>query len=364
MKFTYNILFLIIFLYSCSGNTDIEDNLNCTLTPTLSTEQVSNILDTSAKFDGKITSPTCENTVTSQGFVYAKTTLPKTDDFVIEVNGENISSELTDLERNTKYYMRTFFVNPTGEYYGNQVEFTTAISEINITTKSIENITINSVKTGAVINDDGGGEIIKKGVCWSTSQNPTINDNKLEDDSQNYEFDSEINELTENTTYYVRAFATNENGTTYGNEETFKTSSSLFKVELKITGYTTSNCGGQAPYFYYEVTYKFDDNDILFEGAEWSGEKTYNHSKEGNIRDNLQITIHLAQFNPDNPNFTLSGAKLDNMSIIITNLETEEEVLNSSLLPLFICGDTAYKNIISFNPKDGTYNIERLTYGF
>jgi len=363
MKFTYNILFLIIFLYSCSGNTDIEDNLNCTLTPTLSTEQVSNILDTSAKFDGKITSPTCENTVTSQGFVYAKTTLPKTDDFVIEVNGENISSELSDLERNTKYYMRTFFVNPTGEYYGNQVEFTTAISEINITTKSIENITINSVKTGAVINDDGGGEIIKKGVCWSTSQNPTINDNKLEDDSQNYEFNSEINDLTENTTYYVRAFATNENGTTYGNEETFITQTSTYKVELEITGYTDS-CGVKADYFYYEINYKFDDSDIIFEGAEGFEGWSYSHSKEGTMSNNLEITIHLGQFDPDNPNETFKGAYLDNMSIIITNSNTNEQVLNSSLESLFICTDTAYKNIINFNPKDGSYNIERLTYEF
>lgn len=362
MKFIYNILFLIIFLSSCSGNTDIEDNLNCTLTPTLSTEQVSNILDTSAKFDGKITSPTCESTVTSQGFVYAKTTLPKTNDFVIEVNGENISSELTDLERNTKYYMRTFFVNPTGEYYGNQVEFTTAISEINLTTKSIENITINSVKTGAVINDDGGGEIIKKGVCWSTSQNPTINDNKLEDDSQNYEFDSEINELTENTTYYVRAFATNENGTTYGNEKTFKTLTSTYKVNLEITG-TTNNCGVPTGYLEYKISYKFDDNDIVSESAGGTGDNYY-HEKEGQIRNNLTVNIHLGEFDPNTPSETFKGAYLDNMSIIITNSNTNEQVLNTSLESLFICTDTAYKNIINFNPKDGTYNIERLTYGF
>lgn len=363
MKFTYNTLFLIILLSSCSGNTDIEDNLNCTLTPTLTTEEVSNILDRSAKFEGKITSPTCESTVTSQGFVYAETTLPKTDDFVIEVNGESVSSELTDLKRNTRYYMRTFFVNPTGEYYGNQVEFKTAIGEINLTTKSIENITINSAKTGAIINDDGGGEIINKGVCWSTSQNPTINDNKLENNSQNYEFDSEINELTENTTYYVRAFATNENGTTYGNEETFKTLTSTYKVELEITGYTAS-CGVQTSYFYYQIGYKFDDNDILFEGAEWGGEKTYNHSKAETMSNNLEVTIHLAQFDPNNPNETFKGAYLDNMSIKITNSNTNEQVLNTTLESLFICTDTAYKNIINFNPKDGTYNIERLTYEF
>lgn len=359
MKYTYYTL-LIIFLYSCSDNID---DLKCSLTPTLLTEQVSNITATSAKFVGQIKPPTCESTVTSQGFVYAKTTLPKTDDLILEVNGENISSELADLERNTTYYVRTFFVNPTGEYYGNQVDFTTAIGKINLTTKSVENITINSAKAGAVINDDGGGEIINKGICWSTSQNPTINDNKLEDSSLNYEFDFEINKLIENTTYYVRAFVTNENGTTYGNEETFVTLTAVYKVELEITGHTNS-CGVEANYFYYRVNYKFDGNDVLSEGAEgWEG-SSFNHSKEGSIRNNLEVTIHLGGFDPHNPDETFKGTYLDNMSIIITNSNTNVQVLNSSLESLFICTDTAYKNVINFNPNDGVYNIERLTYGF
>lgn len=363
MKFKHNILFLLIILASCSSDTDNEENSDCTYTPTLSTLEVSNVTETNAKFSGQITAPTCESTVTTQGFVFAKTTLPKTDDFVIEVNGENILSEITDLERNTKYYMRTFFVNPTGEYYGNQVEFTTTIGEINITTKTIENITYNSAKSGAAINDDGGGTIKNKGVCWSTSPNPTIDDNKVEDSSENYEFNSEITGLTEDTTYYLRAFATNENGTAYGNEETFKTLTSTYKVELKITGYTNS-CGVKAEYFYYEINYKFDDNDVIFEGAEGLEGTSYNHSKEGKIQNNLEVTIHLGQFAPANPSETFQGAYLDNMSIVITNSETNEEVLNSSLPSLFICTDIAYKNIINFNPEDRSYNIERLTYGF
>lgn len=363
MKFKYKILILLITLISCTNDNDIEDNSDCTITPALSTQEVSNIMETSAKFSGQITAPTCERTVTSQGFVFAKTTLPKTDDYVIEVNGENISSEITDLERNTKYYMRTFFVNPTGEYYGNQVEFTTAIGEINITTKNIENITYNGAKSGAIINNDGGGTIINKGVCWSTSLNPTIDDNKVEDSSESYEFNSEITGLSEDTTYYLRAFATNENGTSYGDEKTFKTPTSTYKVELKITGYTNS-CSVQAEYFYYEINYKFDDNDVIFEGAEGFEYKTYNHSKEGTIQNNLEVTIHLGQFNPDSPKETFQGTYLDNMSIVITNSETTEEVLNTSLPSLFICTDVAYKNIISFNPEDNSYNVEQLTFGF
>lgn len=369
MKYTFKILLLLIIITSCS-NSDNEDNSDCTYTPTLSTEEASNITENSATFNGQIIAPTCESTVTSQGFVYAKTTLPKTDDFVIEVNGENISTEVTNLERNTTYYKRVFFVNPTGEYYGNQIEFTTAIGEINLSTKTVENITLNSATSGGIINDDGDGTITSKGICWSTSQNPTIDDNNIEANTDNYDFNSNITGLQENTIYYVRAYAINENGIKYGNEETFTTQSSTYKVELNITGYTNS-CGVQAPYFYYEINYKFDDNEIIFEAAEGNEGTSWNHPhsstqgvSESTIQNNLEVTIYLAQFNPDNPSETFKGAYLDNMSLVITNIESNEEVLNITLPSLFICTDVAYKNIINFNPVDNSHTVEQLTYGF
>lgn len=368
MKYSYNIiLLLLIFLASCASG---ADNSDCKLTPTLFTQEVSTFTENSAQFNGKIIAPTCESTVTSQGFVYSKTTLPKTDDFVVEINGENISSEINNLDRNTKYYMRTFFVNPTGEYYGNQIEFTTAVGDINLTTKNIQNITLNSAKSGGVISDDGDGTITSKGICWNTSQNPTINDNHIEDNTSNYDFNSDIKGLQENTTYYVRSYAINEKGIKYGNEKTFTTLSSTYKIELNITGHT-NGCSVQAPYFYYEIKYKIDNNNAIFEGAEGSGEKFYRHPhsstqglQEITIRDNLEITIHLGQFNIDNPSETFKGAYLNNMSLIITNIQSSSEVLNITLPPLFICTDIAYKNIINFNPVDNTHTVERLTYGF
>tara|TARA_R110002096_G_C14541185_1_gene718465 strand:- start:236 stop:1327 length:1092 start_codon:yes stop_codon:yes gene_type:complete len=363
MKNTYKILFLLFLITSCTDNPDDENSSDCTLTPTLFTQEASNVMETSAEFDGQITAPTCESTVTSQGFVYATTTLPKTDDFVIEVNGQDVSSVITDLERNTTYYMRTFFVNPTGEYYGNEVQFTTLVDEVNISTKTIENITSNSAESGGVILDNGGGSILNKGVCWSTIPNPTVDDNISENNSEDNNFNSQITDLLENTTYYIRAYATNESGTNYGNEEVFTTLSTEFKVELDITGYT-NGCNDQADYFYYEINYNFDDNNSIFEGAEGFDGTTYNHSKQGTIQNNLEVTIHLNQFDPDNPSDEFRGAYLDNMSIIITNLGNNQEVLNISLPSLFICTDVAYKNIIDFNPEDNSYTIEQLTYGF
>ncbi|MEH6703309.1 MAG: hypothetical protein V7691_00815 [Galbibacter orientalis] len=363
MKFTYHLIFVLFFLISCSNETDDETDTNCSITPTLLTEEVENITDVSAEFNGLITPPTCESTVTTQGFVYAKTTFPKTDDTVLEINGDNISYEVTNLEPNTKYYVRTFFVNPTGEYYGNQVEFTTSVGDIEIETKNIQNITHNSVKSGAVINNDGGGSIINKGVCWSTSPSPTIEDNVVENDSENLDFDSEVTGLTSNTTYYLRAYATNEKGTTYGEEKMFKTITSNYKVELKITGHI-DRCSVTAEYFYYELNYYFDDNDAIFEPSEGLNETTYNHSQEGAVNEELIISIHLAQFDPDNPNEKFIGNYLEDIPIVITNTETNEVVVNTELPYLIICTDAYYKTIFSFNPNDGSYNIEQLTSSF
>lgn len=76
---------------------------------------------------------------------------------------------------------------------------------------------------GGNITSDGGSSIIAKGVCWDVTQTPTINGSKTADGS-GYNFTSAINGLTPNTKYYVRAYATNNVGTGYGNEQEFKSS--------------------------------------------------------------------------------------------------------------------------------------------
>ena len=363
MKHFYKLSILLLIIVSCSDDIVDENGSDCTLTPKLLTEEVSNVMERSVKFSGQIIAPTCESSVTSQGFVYATTTLPKTDDFVVEVNGQEITSEVTNLERNTTYYIRTFFVNPSGEYYGNEVQFKTLAEEVNISTKTVENVTTNTAESGGVIDDNGGSSIQSKGVCWSTSPNPTIADNISQNDSEGDEFNSQMTDLIENTTYYVRAYATNDRGTSYGDEKVFTTLSTEFKVELSITG-NTDGCNYQASYFYYEINYSFDETQTLFEAAEGSALRTINHSKQGEIKNSLAITIQLNNFDIENPSYEYRGAYLDNMVLKITNTASNQEVLNIELPRMFICGDVAYKNIINFNPEDNSYTVEQLTYGF
>ena len=89
------------------------------------------------------------------------------------------------------------------------------------TNDAITNITINSATSGGIVTKDGGAAITARGVCWSTSSSPTISDAHTSDNSGTGSFASNLTDLTPNTLYHVRAYATNKAGTAYGNEVTF-----------------------------------------------------------------------------------------------------------------------------------------------
>ena len=92
-----------------------------------------------------------------------------------------------------------------------------------LTTTAISNITSFRSLTGGNVTNDGGGTIATLGVCWSTNPNPTIANNTSDNGGGTGSFTSNITGLTANTIYYVRAYATNNAGTAYGNELSFTT---------------------------------------------------------------------------------------------------------------------------------------------
>lgn len=92
-----------------------------------------------------------------------------------------------------------------------------------LTTSPITNITFTSVISGGIATSDGGSAITEKGVCWSTSANPTTADSKTSDGSSTGQFISNLTGLTAGTLYYIRAYAVNSAGTAYGDEISFST---------------------------------------------------------------------------------------------------------------------------------------------
>ena len=93
----------------------------------------------------------------------------------------------------------------------------------NLTTSSVTEITSGSARSGGNIPGDGGSEVTARGVCWGTDPSPTISNNKTTDGRGTGSFTSSLTGLSRNTSYYVRAYATNSVGTSYGNEVQFTT---------------------------------------------------------------------------------------------------------------------------------------------
>src|SRR4030043_1429221 len=90
-----------------------------------------------------------------------------------------------------------------------------------ITTTNVSSITNSSAISGGIITSDGGSAIIFCGVCWNTAGSPTITDSITTDVLVSGTFTSLLTGLMPNTQYYVRAYATSNVGTSYGNEISF-----------------------------------------------------------------------------------------------------------------------------------------------
>ena len=118
------LLLSALLIFAC---TDDEGN-PCVYQPTLTTEAVTSITETSATLNGTIdvTSENCEtpNNI-EQGFVYSTEIQPTIEDIQVNVNGTSISTTLEGLTPNTTYYVRSFLTNALGEFYGNEVSFST-----------------------------------------------------------------------------------------------------------------------------------------------------------------------------------------------------------------------------------------------
>lgn len=112
-----------------------------------------------------------------------------------------------------------------------------------ITTLATTNITSSSSSSGGEVISDGGASITSRGVCWNTTQNPTIANFKTTDGIGIESFFSSLIDLTSNTTYFLRSYATNSIGTGYGNEFSFKTSKVVTDIDGNV--YNTVTIGKQ-----------------------------------------------------------------------------------------------------------------------
>lgn len=190
--------------------------------PTVSTTTVSSITGISAVSGGNVTSDG-RATVTARGVCWSTSHNPTTNDrHTTDGTGTGVfTSNLTELSPNTTYYVRAYATNLVATSYGEEISFTTPIIPPTVSTNAVSNITPTSATCGGNVTATGGANVTARGICWSTSQNPTINDSHTTDGSGTGSYTSSITGLTYGTTYYVRAYATNGEGTSYGAQQSF-----------------------------------------------------------------------------------------------------------------------------------------------
>jgi uncharacterized protein (TIGR02145 family) len=194
--------------------------------PTISTNSVSSIASTAATSGGNVSSDG-GSTVTARGMVYNNLQNPTTsDNFTNNGTGTgSFISVVNGLSASTLYYIRAYATNSVGTAYGNQLSFTTSVPTIaTVTTLGATMITASSASLEGEVLSDGGSAVTAKGMAYSAiNANPTISNSATNNGSGTGYFLSSLSGLSSTTVYYVRAYATNNLGTAYGNTVNFTT---------------------------------------------------------------------------------------------------------------------------------------------
>ncbi len=221
--------------------------------PSVTTTTVSNITCTTAECGGTVSSEGISG-VSAKGVCWSITTNPTIADS-ITIDGNDVGSfisHITGLQPNTRYYVRAYATNNTGTVYGIQRNFITPVATPALTTATVNNVTCTSASCGGNISFEGISPVTARGVCWSTSQNPTINDSLTVDSSGLGSFTSLITGLQPNTQYYVRAYATNSAGTAYGTQQrhfsTPAATPSISTIGITRISFTSVTCGGNVSF--------------------------------------------------------------------------------------------------------------------
>ncbi len=159
----------------------------------------------------------------------------------------------TGLQQNTRYYVRAYAENVEGMTYSSQLKFITpgVPTKATVSTGNATNVRANQADVTGVIEKMGNVEVVSQhGHVWSTKSNPTINDNKtmLGKTWSTGSFTSTLTGLQPHVTYHVRAYATNSEGTAYGEDVALTTDYAT--VELQTTSVTettskTAKSGGK-----------------------------------------------------------------------------------------------------------------------
>jgi hypothetical protein len=207
---------------------DVEfSTIAAATSPTVTTTAATSVTSVAATTGGNVTAQG-STAVTARGVCYATTANPDLDDDCVAASAGGagaFSVNLTGLTPSTTYNIRAYATNGSGTSYGSNLTFQTGVNTSippTVTTVGVSGVTSSSATVGGNITNIGSSAITSKGVCYATSADapsPTC----VQSLDPSNSFSVTLTGLSASTTYFVRAFATNSEGTGNGNQQSFAT---------------------------------------------------------------------------------------------------------------------------------------------
>jgi len=250
------LLVVCLGLFSC-GDLNVGSGGGDFFAPSVNTDEIVKIGADFVTVAGEVTYDG-EDDVTERGFLLSFQNEPTEDNGtkIIEGEGEgDFESTITNLEMNTTYYVRAYAENNVGRGFGEELEFTTDEIAQNqppiVRTVKIDQLASRSARAEGEVVSNGGAEITNRGFVWDNSPNPSISSSMQVQAEQGAGiFNTYIGGLKPSSTYYIKAYATNEVGTAYGEELSFTTLDdvglpSLLTREIMLITTESATSGGQ-----------------------------------------------------------------------------------------------------------------------
>ena len=315
---TYYVRAYAILNNNYAGNPMHSGILPCWTLPEVTTVEVTNITGLSAVGVGSLTDNNGDAPITVRGVCWSSTNTNPT----INASGcshatcdtvvNPYSVEMTNLRPNTTYYMRAYVQNDGGIGYGNRLSFTTPDAPPSVTTVGAIHVTSTyAVGLGNVTND-WGSPVTRRGICWSTN-NDTINYPPIASNEGGNHFSTsgsgignysvEMPNLEPNTTYFIRAFAENGNGISYGYVRTFFTTVHMQNGTIEV------------------------DDEFVFTDSD-ADNGWYNHDED-----------YTLVFIPENTN---NGVQIEFESLLINNdylYFYDGDISDNNLIGVFTCNE-------------------------
>ncbi len=313
-----------ILFVSDGGEFDVPVHMDVAVDekPTVTTESYSNVTYNSARLHGSMMS-VGSSKVVRYGFCWSEDEDPTLDDEFSNLGDcnapEGFETQLSNLLPEKLYYFRAYAENSVGVSYADKVlSFVTAgmPTAPTVSTGVVEEITSFSARVkGTIVSLGNVSEITRYGHVWSESAEPTIENGLFTDLGTKESADSFVSELTElesATNYYVRAYAENEKGISYGTDVTFVTLKSDVKLtteEPKDIIHDEATCGGT----------------ILETGGHKIVEKGVCYGKE--THPTLDDSFMTSESSADTYSCRLKGLEMETVYYVRAYVKTAEDIV-------------------------------------